>query len=160
MPRIGVTGHVVLASGTAELVYRCLAAELRRYAGAELHGVTCLADGADQIFARAVLSLGGTYEVIIPALDYRRQTVEWHNRGAFDELLGRASTVTYMPFKRSSRRAFMAASEELLRRCELLLAVWDGNPSKTLGDTADVVRAAEELDLPVTVLWPTGAQRG
>lgn len=159
MPRIGVTGHVMLANGTAELVYRCLLDELRRHAAAGLHGVTCLADGADQLFARAVLALNGTYEVIIPALDYRRQKVEWHNRAAFDELLGHACAVTYLPFKHSSRRAFMTASEEVLNRCDLLLAVWDGTPSRTLGDTADVVRVAEARGLPVTIVWPTGARR-
>lgn len=160
MPRIGVTGHVMLATGTSELIYQCLVDELRPYAADGLHGVTCLAGGADQIFARAILALDGTYEVIIPALDYRRQKIEWHNRHTFDELLGRASSVTQLPFKHSNRRAFMTASEELLSRCDRLLAVWDGNPSRTLGDTADVVRVAGERDMPVTVLWPAGARRG
>jgi hypothetical protein len=160
MPRIGVTGHVTLASGTAGLVFDRLSEQLKPYAGPRLHGVTCLADGADQIFARAILALGGTYEVIIPALDYRRRAVEQHNRAAFDELLGHASTVSYMPFPESGREAYMAASEELLRRCDLLLAVWDGRPSASLGDTADVVRAALAARIPVTVLWPSGARRG
>lgn len=159
MPRIGVTGHVLLADGTAELIYACLAEELRPYAGSDLHGITCLADGSDQLFARAILAAGGTYEVVIPATDYRRHAVEEHNLAAFDELLDRASTVSYMPFQRSGREAYMAASEELLRRCDLLLAVWDGKPSISVGDTADVVRAARERGVPVTVLWPTGARR-
>lgn len=159
MPRIGVTGHVMLANGTRELIYRCLLDELRPYADAGLHGITCLADGADQLFARAVLALDGTYEVIIPALDYRRTAVEGHNRAAFDELLGHATAVTHLPFQESNRRAFMMASEELLRRCDRLVAVWDGEPSTTLGDTADVVRTARARRLPVTVLWPAGARR-
>lgn len=159
MARIGVTGHVVLADGTAELVYARLAEELRPYAGAELHGVTCLADGADQLFARAVLACDGTYEVVIPARDYRRRAVEAHNLATFDELLRRATSVSYMPFPRSGRDAFLAASMEMLRRCDRLFAVWDGRPSTDVGDTADVVRAAQSRQLPVTVLWPTGARR-
>jgi hypothetical protein len=160
MLRIGVTGHVILSCGTEKLIYDCLAEELRPYASAGLHGVTCLADGADQLFARVVLALGGTFEAIIPALDYRRRAVERDNRAAFDDLLNQASAVSYMPFFDSGRRAYMAASEELLRRIDLLLAVWDGAPSVVLGDTADVVRAAHARQLPVTVLWPDGAQRG
>jgi hypothetical protein len=160
MPRIGVTGHVVLASGTAELVYACLFEQLNPYAGRRLHGITCLADGADQLFARAIIALDGTYEVIIPALDYRRRVVEGPNQAVFDELLGQASAVSYMPFSESGREAYMAASEELLRRCDMLLAVWDGGPSVILGDTADVVRAAHAARVPVTALWPTGAERG
>ncbi|GAB3154299.1 hypothetical protein GCM10027290_48540 [Micromonospora sonneratiae] len=160
MPRIGVTGHVILASGTAELIYACLARHLKPYAPAGLHGITCLADGADQLFARAVLALHGTFEVIIPATDYRQRAVEQDNRAAFDELLAQASAVSYMPYPESGREAYMAASEELLSRCDLLVAVWDGQPSTVLGDTADVVRAARARQLPVTVLWPSGARRG
>jgi len=159
MPRIGITGHVLLADGTAELISACLAHELAPYAGPELHGVTCLADGADQLFARVVLALGGTYEVIIPSADYRRSAVRQPNLATFDELLARASTVRYMPFDTSGREAYMAASLELLRRCDRLVAVWDGRPTTVVGDTADVVRAARAFDLPVTVLWPAGARR-
>lgn len=159
MPRIGVTGHVLLADGTAELILQCLTRQLDRYADGQLHGVTCLADGADQLFARAVLARGGTYEAIIPARDYRCNAVQPGNRVDFDELLGLAARVSYMPFAVSGREAYMAASEELLSRCELLFAVWDGRPSAGLGDTADVVRAARKRGLPVVVLWPTGARR-
>nr|MDT0659643.1 hypothetical protein [Micromonospora sp. DSM 115978] len=160
MPRIGVTGHVTLATGTAELVYDCLTAELKPYAGPDLHGVTCLADGADQLFARAVLALDGTFEVVLPAADYRSASVEPANLASFDELLGLARSVHRMDYPHSGREAYMAASLELLSRSELLLAVWDGSPSAVLGDTADVVRAAQSRGLPVTVLWPAGAARG
>ncbi|MFC7550129.1 hypothetical protein [Plantactinospora sp. GCM10030261] len=159
MARIGITGHVLLGPGTAELVSACLARDLRPHAGPGLHGVTCLADGADQLFARTVLTLGGTYEVIIPAADYRARAVGPDNRPTFDDLLSRARSVTYMPFPHSGRAAYLAASEELLRRCDRLIAVWDGNPSTGVGDTADVVRLARSRGLPVTVLWPAGARR-
>ncbi|MDG4788512.1 hypothetical protein O7626_21665 [Micromonospora sp. WMMD1102] len=159
MTRIGVTGHVMLADGTAELVYARLTEELRPYAGPELHGITCLADGADQLFARAVLACGGSYEAVIPALDYRQRAVREHNLRDFDELLRGATSVSYMPFPCSGREAYLAASLEMLRRCERLFAIWDGHPSADVGDTADVVRAAHEHQLPVTVLWPSGAQR-
>ncbi|MBF9130937.1 hypothetical protein I0C86_18515 [Plantactinospora sp. S1510] len=159
MARIGVTGHVVLADGTADLVYARLTEELRPYAGPDLLGITCLADGADQLFARAVLASGGRYEVVIPARDYRRRAVEAHNLATFDDLLRQASSVSYMPFPQSGREAYLAASMEMLHRCDRLFAVWDGRPSADVGDTADVVQAAHARHLPVTVLWPTGARR-
>lgn len=159
MPRIGVTGHVLLADGTAELIRADLTRQLRPYAGADLHGVTCLADGTDQLFAQVVLDLHGTFEAVIPAADYRRRTVERDNRADFDDLLRQASAVSYMPFERSCREAYMAASEELLRRCDRLIAVWDGRESAVLGDTAGVVAAARARGLPVTILWPPGARR-
>ncbi|MFC0527888.1 hypothetical protein [Phytohabitans kaempferiae] len=156
MARIGITGHARLARGTAELVYDALTAELARYAGDGLRGITCLCDGADQIFARAVIERGGELAVVLPADDYRERLVDQDD---FDRLLGKATHVSRMPFRSSDRRAFKAASEEVVRQSELLLAVWDGRPSRELGDTADVVGTAHSAGLPVVVLWPAGARR-
>jgi hypothetical protein len=157
--RIGVTGHVLLADGTAVLVYRCLTEALRPHADGGLHGVTCLANGADQLFARAVDALDGTFEVVLPATDYRRVALTSRDRKRFDRLLRRAATISYMPFDTSGPDAYLAASEEMLRRVDALFAVWDGKPSEVAGSTADVVRRAEERGVPVTVFWPDGAAR-
>ena len=156
MPRIGVTGHVRLAAGTAELVYAALTATLADRGNGPLHGVTCLADGADQLFARAVAALGGTYEVVLPATDYRTRVAD---PKSFDDLLGKAIRVDYMPFPESGPAAYFAASAELLGRVDHLVAVWDGAPSEAVGSTATVVDAARARGLPVTVLWPAGARR-
>ncbi len=159
MTRIGITGHSGLPEDTAVLVYRALREGLEPHTGDELHGITCLAHGADQIFARAVLDAGGEYEVILPAPDYREAKVKPDNLAEFDELLAKAVQVTYMPFDKSGREAYMAASEELIRRSERLFAVWDGQPSGGYGGTADVVEAARKAGLPVDVFWPAGARR-
>lgn len=156
MARIGITGHARLAGDTAALVYDAVTAELARYTGDRLRGITCLCDGSDQIFARAVIERGGDLAVVLPADDYRERLVD---RDDFDRLLGKAAHVSRMPFRHSDRRAFKAASEEVIRQCELLLAVWDGEPSRALGDTADVVGAAHAEGVPVVVLWPAGARR-
>jgi hypothetical protein len=158
MPRIGVTGHTLLSADTATTVYEALRDELRRYRAARLHGITCLAAGADQLFANAVLDIGGTFEAIVPAADYRDKVVSADNRPEFDELVGLAERVTYMPFARSGPEAYMAASEELLRRSELLFAVWDGSAGR-LGETGAVVAAARVRNLLVRVLWPANAIR-
>lgn len=159
MTRIGITGHSGLPDSTAALAYRDLVQALQPYSPRELRGVTCLAHGADQIFAQAVLDVGGQYDVILPARDYRDEKVKPHNIADFDRLIDAANEVTYMPFERSNSQAYMGASQELLRRSELVFAVWDGKPSQGYGGTADVVQAARELGLPVTVFWPEGAQR-
>jgi hypothetical protein len=158
MPKVGVTGHVHLAAGTSALVYRGIVRALRPYAHDGLHGVTCLAGGADQLFAKAVTALHGTFDVVLPAADYRGK-IGPADRPAFDDLLGRAETVTRMPFARSSPTAYLAASEEMLNRVEQVVAVWDGLPSDRLGGTAHVVRLARERGLPVAVVWPVGAHR-
>ncbi|MFD0741974.1 hypothetical protein ACFQ1L_08855 [Phytohabitans flavus] len=141
---------------TTELVYGAVVAALRPYAGSKLHGITCLCDGADQIFARAVVDSEGALQVVLPAADYRDNIID---RDDFDHFLSKAIQVATMPFRYSNRQAFRAASEELLRRSDVLFAVWDGEPSRQLGDTADVVAVARDLGVPVVVVWPAGAQR-
>lgn len=50
-------------------------------------GVTALADGTDQLFARAVLDQGGQIEVIVPTTRYRDGLPAESHR-EYDELLG------------------------------------------------------------------------
>jgi hypothetical protein len=155
--RIGVTGYTRLSAEAAALTFNALTAALREYAGRNLHGVTCLARGADQLFARAVIAVRGTFEVVLPAQDYRERIVGTDGRAAFDELLDRATKVRTMPFAHSSRKAYLAASSDMLDRCDLLFAVWDGGPSRKTGDTAHVVSVARARRIPVVVFSPTGS---
>ncbi|MEU5850002.1 hypothetical protein [Saccharopolyspora shandongensis] len=158
MPRIGITGHSNLTAASAPRVREALVAELSPYREG-LTGVTCLARGADQIFARAVLDVGGAFEVVLPAADYRDRKVKPDNAAEFDELIGTASKVHTMPFEESSRDSYMAASEHVLSSVDAMLAVWDGRPSGGYGGTGAVVQAARERGIPVTVVWPDGAER-
>jgi hypothetical protein len=155
--RIGITGHSNLTEATAQLV----AGELREILEGQrddLVGVTCLARGADQVFARIVLELGGSLEVVLPAADYRERKVKPENAAEFDSLIADASVHT-MPFTESNRDAYMAASEHVLSIVDKMVAVWDGGPSGGHGGTADVVEAARDRGLDVTVIWPERAAR-
>lgn len=118
-----------------------------------------MAAGADQLFARAILSLGGQYDVILPAPDYRENVVKPDNLADFDALTATANDVQFMAFETSCREAYMAASEVLVTRSQQLLAVWDGKPSGGHGGTVDVVAHARQVGIPVDVIWPTGTQR-
>jgi len=127
--------------------------------GEPLVGVSCLARGADQLFARVVLDLGGQLEVILPAADYRQRKVKPDNAAEFEELITRASSVRTLPFEQSNRDAYVAASQAVLSSVERMVAVWDGQPADGHGGTGDVVAAAHARALPVTVVWPDGAVR-
>ena len=156
MARIGVTGHVDVPDETVDWIVRALTARLRDVVVPGWRGVTCLAKGADQIFARAVLALDGSLDVVLPAKDYELSVIDDGNREHFRDLLALADDVETMPYPTSSRAAYFAASEAMLNRCDMLLAVWNGNPSRRMGDTADVVRKAREMRIPVIVIWPPG----
>lgn|SRR5574341_381211 len=157
MPRLGVTGHQHLPPRTVQLVEAALRELLEPY-DADLTGVTCLADGADQLFARAVLARGGSIEVVVPAALYRDglRPEAWRS---YDELLGKAQRIERLGFEASTEEAHLAAGQVVADRSDLLVAVWDGAPARGLGGTADVVKYARERSIPVTVIWPEGASR-
>lgn len=158
MPRIGVTGHMDLTPPTQALVDAAIRELLTRELNG-LTGITCLARGADQIFARAVLDLGGVLIVVLPSPNYREQKVRADNRAVFDELLAAAAEVQHMPFAEANRQAYAAANAALLTMADKLVAVWDGQPSKDQDGTGALVEQARQLGKPVHIIWPEGAAR-
>lgn len=157
MIRIGVTGHRDLAPSVADVVAASVRARLEPY-GRAMVGLSCLADGADTLFAEAVLARGAALEAVVPAAGYRDGLPAAH-RPVYDRLLGRCALVHALPGAASTPQAHLAAGRLLVERCDRLLAVWDGLPARGPGGTADVVAYARSLSRPVTVLWPEGARR-
>jgi hypothetical protein len=120
--------------------------------------VSSLAGGPDQLFARTVLDLGGTLEVVVPAEHYR-DGLDPDEQHGYDELIAKAEHVERLPFVESSEQAHLAAGQAVVDRSKGLVAVWDGKPARGIGGTADVVGYAREKGVPVAVLWPEGATR-
>jgi hypothetical protein len=158
MTRIAISGHRGLAPEVENFVDRAIRAELSRFAVEDLMGLSCLADGADQIFARAVVDLGGGLEVFVPAAQYRDGLPTPALR-EYDELISRAATVHRLGHRESTAESHMDASVRMLAGADLLFAVWDGLPARSFGGTADVVAHAERIGVTVTVIWPEGAVR-
>ncbi|QKW21117.1 hypothetical protein HUT16_20475 [Kitasatospora sp. NA04385] len=159
MTVIAVTGHMDLTEESVTLVRDTLASLLADHADHGLTGVSCIAKGADAIFADAVLSAGGQLVVVVPSADYRQTKVKPDYAEEFDRLHQAATEVVVMPHAEANREAYEAANEELLRRADLLFAVWDGQPGNGRGGTADTVSGARAAGLPVTIVWPDGAAR-
>ncbi|GAA0544156.1 hypothetical protein GCM10010172_27150 [Paractinoplanes ferrugineus] len=158
--RVAVSGHRGLPSDVEAYVAAEIGHELRRLTADhhQLVGVSCLADGADQIFARAVLAAGGTLEAVIPADDYRAGLPP-QARAGLDDLLNRATAVLRCPHPRSTPTAYMDASRLMIDRADRLIAVWDGRPARSFGGTGDVVDYAREKSIPTVVIWPPGVTR-
>ncbi|MEU2428688.1 hypothetical protein ABZ611_04060 [Streptomyces sp. NPDC007861] len=156
--RVGITGHRGLSSEVERDVRRALVEAVSAYDAAELVGVSCIADGPDAWFAQAVLDHGGRIEVVLPAEQYRADLPDWHHP-TYDELLRQGTEVHRTGLDGSGSHAHMAGSELLVDLVDVLLAVWDGQPARGYGGTADVVTYAESKGVPVRVLWPEGATR-
>lgn len=153
MTVVGVTGHRSLRdeAGVVRALHDQLAAT-----DAPLVGVSALAAGADQLFARAVLDAGGTLEVIVPGANYRA-SLSSQARAGFDELTDAAAIVTTLDHKTVDRHAYLDAGLRILDRCDVLFAVWDGEQSRGVGGTADMVLRARQRGVPVVVI---DAERG
>ncbi|MFI7504469.1 hypothetical protein ACIBVL_39525 [Streptomyces sp. NPDC049687] len=161
MTTIAVTGHMDLTESTVPLVRAALDDLLRRHTGTgDLVGVSCLARGADRLFAEAVLAAGGRITVVIPSQDYRRSQVDPDQTPLFDHLVETAQEVLVLPYETAGIRAYEAANAVLVERADRLVAVWNGEPPGGRGGgTADTVLEARAAGIPVDVVWPTGAAR-
>ncbi|WJK34485.1 MULTISPECIES: hypothetical protein [unclassified Solwaraspora] len=132
--RIAITGHRGLSDEVSGFVARALGVQLAQLTD-DLVGVTCLADGADQLFAEAVLRCGGRLEVVVPAQEYRDGLPE-HAHAAYDKLISQAAKVHRCDYRVSDSDAHMAASELMVDQSDRLFAVWDGMPARSYGGTA------------------------
>ncbi|MFF5896281.1 hypothetical protein ACFY8O_10215 [Streptomyces argenteolus] len=159
MTTLAVTGHIDLTEETVPLVRAALREVLAPYSE-DLTGVSCIAAGADSLFAEEVSAIGGRLVVVVPSLDYRTAVVKPEDAAVYDHLNETAMEVVTLPFEIADRTAYEAANAELLKRADRLVAVWDGTPpSGNGGGTADLVEEAGRAGVPVDVVWPDGAAR-
>jgi hypothetical protein len=75
-------------------------------------------------------------------------------RQKYEALLSKASRVQTLPETTSDEHGYFAAGQAIATNCDVLVAVWNGKPSKGLGGTADVVQFAQSIQRPVIHLNP------
>jgi hypothetical protein len=165
--RIGVTGHRELEGEGAELPV-LLRQQVRRVlslleCGSTtlcLSAVSQLADGADRLVVREVTAearSGGQetrLEFFLPLAHDEYVTVQnfdSESRAEFEALLAKA-TVLREPEECASQRdhheAYQAAGRLVVGRCDVLIALWDGLPSRGKGGTAETLAYAAARSTP------------
>jgi hypothetical protein len=153
--------HVVEAIRTQTLA---LAEEGRHWFDPEppsLRVVSALADGADRWVAEAALAAGFALDAVLPfdLETYRADYPEGHERAAMEALHARAERRLVLPGTRSNAvEAYTMAGEALVAHATALVAVWDGEPGKGWGGTADVVETAVDSGVPVVQIPPDPSQ--
>lgn len=157
MTRIGITGHQSIPAQAVAHVQQGIRAALADVP-APLEGYSSLADGADQIFASILLELGGRLHAIIPAKDYEA-TFDGRSLAHYRKLLNAATDIKQLPFDEAGEPAYDAAGRAVVDESEVLIAVWDGKPARGRGGTADAVRYARDMNVPVHVVWPSDTTR-
>jgi hypothetical protein len=116
-----------------------------------------LAEGADRLAALAAADLG--YELYaplpFPQADYETDFPDTVN--AFRTLLAKAGArVVELDGGRGEEetRSYEAVGRLVVRNCDLLIAIWDGGKGKGRGGTAELVRFAARLGVPIWWLRP------
>ncbi|QDO87075.1 hypothetical protein FNH13_01020 [Ornithinimicrobium ciconiae] len=156
MRTVGITGH----QKAPEVVWQTLADQLPSILGPPpFVGVSSLAVGADQEFARTVLRLGGDLIAIIPSSHYGTSFETAEQREQYQFLLKSAKHHEQLPFDRPNEDAYLEAGRRVVALSDSLVAVWDGQPAKGKGGTADIVDYARHLGKRVMVIWPHGVTR-
>ncbi len=158
MTKIGVTGHQNIPAAVLPKVRAGIEQLLADVTG-EFAGITSLAAGADQLFARAVLERGGTLHAIIPCHGYESTFSDPALLASFRELLASASEVETLPHEAPSQQAFLEAGHRVVELSDWIVAVWDGKEAQGRGGTADIVHYARSRSRKVSVVWPPGATR-
>lgn len=116
-------------------------------------GWSSLAQGADQIFAETALAYGRGLVSVIPfRKDYASEFAGRH-RAKYETTLARSKRVIAIGGK-TRNAAFFNAGKRVLRACDLMVFVWDGQPSRGEGGTADIVALTRELGKPAIWLDP------
>lgn len=157
MTVLGITGHMRLSPDTRSLV-RAAIDGLLESVDEPIEGWTSLAVGADQIFAEAVLAVGGSLVFVNPC-EGVESTIGPACKEAFERLRSACREVP-PPFPEPTPEAFWAAGRTIADAVDQLIAVWDGGPSAGLGGTADVVEYRQRMGRPWVRVWPHGASRG
>jgi hypothetical protein len=137
----GLTGHQQIGNHqTVQWVETQLSALLVSEGVTE--GRMSLAVGADQMYAALLLRQALPYTVVLPCERYE-ETFSETERKAYRFYLSRAKSVLRLGFIGPSEEAFYEAGKDVVRRSDILIAVWDGLAAKGLGGTADIVHFAQ-----------------
>lgn len=152
--RVGITGHQRLDNPNDWGWVEQQINDVLDHLPGPLVGITSLAIGADQLFARSILRREGTLEVIMPFDDYERTFANDSARFEYNRLLRDASKLDVLKRTGSDEEAYLAAGRLVVDRSDLIIAVWNGRPAAGLGGTADVVRYARKHGKDVVHLNP------
>jgi hypothetical protein len=148
--RIAVCGHRQpgdlqrLETGIQE------ACQLIRYAfpGADYQVYSCLAEGADRLLARHLtqaLPAGLVAILPLPETDYLQDFEQPASVAEFQVIKQMASEVIVLQNAALRPQSYRVANDRLLGLADVLVAIWDGQPSQGPGGTGELVADCQAI---------------
>jgi len=150
---LGVTGHRFLAEveKLRAAVERALDEAAAAFPDRKLVVISPLAEGADRLVAQAGLARGAGLIVPmpLPVADYLTAFETEASKQEFRALLAEAAEAIDPPETETRNEAYERVGQYVLDQADVMIAIWDGQPSQGEGGTAEIVEQALERNMPV-----------
>lgn len=140
---IGVTGHRVIPD--EELIRRKVQEvihDIKKSFGDNLTVISPIAEGADRMVAQEALYDGSSQlKVVLPleADDYAHDFETIESQEEFYNLIDKAHSTITLKEVPTRRDAYLQVGHYVADHSDILIAIWDGLPSRGKGGTAEIV---------------------
>ncbi|HQG46336.1 MAG TPA: hypothetical protein PLG50_11820, partial [bacterium] len=134
--------------------------------------ITPLAEGADRLVTRSILRIAPSSRlcVMLPFAkpEYLKDFSSEASRREFESLyqmdpepLPPLSAISFEGMNDKKReqersKAYRAAGVLVVEKCDLLIAVWDGQKARGIGGTAEIIAYAEKRGRPLVKIFTNG----
>jgi hypothetical protein len=119
-----------------------------------LRVISPLAEGSDRLVAHVALDLGFDLQCLLPFQrdDYEKDFASAASQAEYRDLLNQASAVFELDGSRETPQretaAYQAVGRMVLKHCDVLIAIWDGQSPEGRGGTGQIVEEALRLQIP------------
>ena len=152
--RIAVSGHRHIQTNgiLIESIRQTLKGIMEEHRGVEAYLYSALAEGSDQLIA-AIAQEIQQIKLIVPLpmpIDlYLMDFESGIGKSGFHQLLKSASEVITLAPQSDRLTAYQYLGNYLIKECDLLFTIWNGEDSMKKGGTSEVVNNATLAGLPV-----------
>jgi hypothetical protein len=155
---IGVTGHRTLQNPNPIIagVDKTLQAIKKIFENESIVILSPLAEGADRIIAERALAIDGTKLIAVlpmPVEVYLEDFQSPISIKEFQGLLELADEIIELPRIINREESYRNVGKYLVAHCDVMIAIWDGQPARGPGGTAEVVALARDRNLPVAWIY-------
>ncbi len=151
---IGVTGHRILMDleKIEEGIEKALQHIEESFQYQTPAVMSSLAIGADTIVAQRILKHPGA-KLIVPLPlkqeEYLKDFTTVESLDTFQELLKKADEEIDLPETDDKNKAYENGGKFILKNCDVLLTIWDGQIAQGQGGTGEIVNLARDRCLPI-----------
>lgn len=160
---LGFAGHRSLTDEAAiRQSIRTAVETFRSQVDGEVIGRSSAADGADLLFLEACRDAGLSYSVVLPFPEdrFREDFADDTRWARAKSIIDGAASVEIAPGHEGAPEAYHLAAREILDVADAMLFVWDGQPARGLGGTAETVGDARDRGLPHQIIDAASGNAG